>query len=407
MVGLSEGRITPNQFKGSDTERIQAAVYAGKSQGKPVVVPAWNSNGTKLWQIDKAILLPGEITLMLENCTLQLSDSARDNMFRSENVGVNIGRPDWLKNIHIIGIGNVVLKGARNPRATGDGYRKLVLDPTAAREAGEWRVSYGSDAGKVGRKQTGDWRNIMILIAYVQGVRLENIKIENSHAWAVSFERTHNAEVADLRIYNPEDIEVDGKKIRVYNKDGLNLRHGCKNFMIRNISGINGDDLVALSSLDVDPGFHRNGDINSYQVTSTKWAGPEDDTEQIFIRNCATNYTGVAIRASAGASIHHIYIDGIVTSARSDIPPPYGGSPYSLLVGGKGYGDVSQKGKINHVYAMNLIGDGKNLILVEAPIANCSFSSGLYKGPAKDAISFNIDKTLLENVNYTNLLKVD
>lgn len=399
--------ITPNQFKGSDIVRIQAAIAAAKKGGKTVVIPAYNSNGTAIWKIDKAILLPSDITVMLDNCTIQLSDSSRDNMFRSENVGVGISDPKWLQNISIIGIGKVTLKGAANPRSTGDGKRTLTLDPVASQKAGNWRVSYGTDAGKAGRKQTGDWRNIMILIAYVKGVHLENVHLENSHAWAVSFERTHNATVADIRIHNPEDIEVKGKKIRVYNKDGVNLRHGCKNFTIRNISGINGDDLVALSSLDVAPGYYTNGDVTSYQVTSTRWEGPQDDTEHITITNCQTNYTGVAIRASAGASIHHIYVDGIITSARSDIPPPYGGSPYSLLVGGKGYGDVSQRGKINHVYAMNIMGDGKNLILIEAPILNCAFSNGLYSGIAKDAITFNVDQSILENVQHTNLVKVN
>ena len=149
----------------------------------------------------------------------------------------------------------------------------------------------------------------------------------------------------DIRINNPLFIKVNGIEKRVPNKDGINLRHGCKYFRINNITGINGDDLIALSSLDVAPFYHTNGDVNSYQVTSTKWNGPEDDTEQIFITNCQTNYTGVAIRASDNASIHHVYINGIITKARPDTPPPYGGSPYTLLVGGKGYGQASMREK--------------------------------------------------------------
>ena len=46
--------------------------------------------------------------------------------------------------------------------------------------------------------------------------------------------------------------------------------------------------------------------------------------------------------------------------------PLYGGSSYTLLVGGKGNGQDSAPGKIYNVYARNLIGDGETLILVES-----------------------------------------
>lgn len=55
-------------------------------------------------------------------------------MFRSDNAGLGVENPEWNKNIHIIGQGNVVLKGADNPRATGDGARKLTLDPLEERK---------------------------------------------------------------------------------------------------------------------------------------------------------------------------------------------------------------------------------------------------------------------------------
>lgn len=393
--------INPNNFTGSDISRIQAAINAAKGTTNKVVIPKRNSNGTNCWKIDSAILLPGNMTVILDNCIIQLSDQCRDNMFRSDNVGIEITNPVWNSNISIVGVGNVVLKGADNPRSTGDAYRTLTLTP-----AKKGRVSYGSDAGKSNFKQKGDWRNNLILIAYVNGFTLTNIKIENSHAWAVSCERTRNAYLSDLRFNNPESILVNGVEKLVFNKDGIDLRHGCKYFRINNITGINGDDLIALSSLDVSPFYHTNGDVNSYQVTSTAWSGPDDDTEQIFITNCQTNYTGVAIRASDNASIHHVYINGIITKARPDTPAPYGGSPYTLLVGGKGYGQTSMPGKINNIYATNLWGDGKSLILVESPAANCQFINGIYTGSAPEAITYTISKSETRNLIEVNLIKV-
>ncbi len=394
--------ITPNQFEGNDTQRIQLAINEAAGTTGKVVIPAHNSNGSGVWLLDSAVLLPSNITVILDNCTVQLSDSCRDNMFRSDNVGIGITHPEWSYNISIIGMGHVLLKGADNPRSTGDAYRTLTLAPENEKN---WRVSYGSDAGKSGIKQTGDWRNNLIQIAYVDGIHLKNITIENSHAWAISFERSRNAEISDIRFKNPETISINGIQKKVYNKDGINLRHGCKYFSINNITGINGDDLIALSSLDVAPFYHTHGDVNSYQVTSTQWNGPEDDTEQIFITNCQTNYTGVAIRASDMASIHHVYINGIITKERPDTPPPYGGSPYTLLVGGKGYGQPSGQERIHHIYAMNLMGDGKSLILVESPIANCVFMNGIYTGTAPAAITYTIDKTKTRNISEVNLVK--
>ena len=390
--------ITPNDFQGSDIDRIQAAIYAAQKTTNQIVIPSRNSNGANLWKIDRAILLPSHITVILDNCTIQLSDLCRDNMFRSDNVGIGITNPAWNHNIHIVGIGDVRLKGADNPRSTGDAYRTLTLTP----ERG--RVSYGSDAGKEGVKQKGDWRNNLIQIAYVDGFSLKNVKIENSHAWAISFERTRNVEISDIRFFNPELILIEGVPKKVFNKDGINLRHGCKYFRINNITGINGDDFIALSSLDVEPFYHTNGDVNSYQVTSTKWNGPEDDTEQIYITNCQTNFTGVAIRASGEAGIHHVYINGIISTVRPDIPPPYGGNYYTLLVGGRGYGQDSFQGKINHIYAMNLIGDGRALIKIEAPIVNCTFMNGIYTGNAPAAITYTVDKTETVNVQEVNLV---
>ena len=394
--------ITPNQFEGSDIQRIQSAIDAAKGTTNKVIIPSRNFNGTNLWLLDSAILLPANMTVLLDNCTLQLSDQCRDNMFRSDNVGIGITNPEWNENISIIGIGEVILKGANNPRSTGDGGRTLILNPDDAK--GNWRVSYGSDAGKEGKKQKGDWRNIMILMAYVDGFKMKNINIENSHAWAVSFERTRNADISDIRINNPEEIEINGKKVKVSNKDGIDLRQGCKNFRIDNISGRSGDDFIALSSLNTgsDVYDNDNGNLNSTMVTTRKWRGPEDDTEQVVITNisCQTKYRGVAIRASDSASIHNAYINGLITR-------DWEGHHNSILIGGRGYGKPSQPGKINNIYAMNIIGDGRSLILIEAPIANCYFMDGIFKGDGNQIISYKIDKSETTNIISQNLIKAN
>jgi hypothetical protein len=186
----------------------------------------------------------------------------------------------------------------------------------------------------------------------------------------------------------------------VSNKDGIDLRHGCKNFRIDNISGRTGDDFIALSSLDTDPNFHENGSLSSTMTTSRQWIGPEDDTEQIVITNisCQTKYRGVAIRASDSASIHHVYINGLITCE-------WNGSTNAILVGGKGYGKPSLPGKINHIYAMNVAGEGGSLVMIEAPAADCCFTDGIYKGTG-EIIDWKIDKAQARDIISQNLVKL-
>jgi len=402
LGSCAEQDITPNQFKGNDIQRIRSAIEAAKEKTGKIIIPALNANGTNLWLLDSAILVPGNMTIILDNCTLQLSDQCRDNMFRSDNVGIGITDPVRIENIKIIGLGDVLLKGANNPRSTGDGARMLTLDPAKEKANGNWRVSYGSDAGKEGKKQKGDWRNIMILMAYVDGFKLENINIENTHAWAVSFERVKNTDISDIRINNPEKIFIDGREVLVSNKDGINLRHGCKNFRIDNISGRTGDDFIALSSLDTGADGHDNGNLNSTMVTSRKWSGPEDDTEEVVITNiaCQTKYRGVAIRASDSASIHDVYINGLICRE-------WDGYTNSILIGGIGYGKPSHPGKINNIYATNITGGGRSLILIEAAIANCSFMNGIYTGNGDQIITYKIDQTKTYNIISRNLIKAN
>ena len=392
-------RITPNQFKGTDTERIQSAINKAAVTTRLVTIPFENSNGSGIWLLDSAILLPPNISVVLENCTLQLSDQCRDNKFRSSNVGIGKSNPERIENINITGIGNVYLMGANNPRATGDGHRTLSQNPDEERKAGNWRVSYGSDAGKEVIKQLGDWRNIMILIGYVDGFKLKNVNIVNAHAWAVSFERTRNAEISDVT-FNCSEIQViEGKPQFIANRDGINLRHGCKNFRINNVSGVTGDDFVAFSILGIDSENPEGGILNSTMVTTRKWNGPEDDTENVFVSNivCESSTRAVAIRANDVAGSRNIYVNGIA----------FKGGYNAMLVGGKGYGKNSHPGKINNIHAMNIIGEGRSLIQIEEAISDCSFTNGVYTGNGEQIIDYKTEPSETSNIVTQNLAKMN
>ncbi len=387
------GKVSPLKFEGSDTERIQAAVDA--AVGKKVVIPKQNPRGGDIWEIDRAITLPSHTTIVLDGCTLQLTDASRDNMFRSANVGEGIKDPGKLEDISIIGRNGAVLKGADNPRSTGDSRRNLSTgDFSLSRNPG-WN-SYGTDAGKEGLKQRGDWRNIMILLAYVDGVKMEGFRLENGHCWAISFERVVNADLNHLELYTPEVRVIDGKRKSVFNADGIDLREGCKHFNISNIIAVTGDDPIALSALQSGKG--ESGDINSTMVTSKPHTGPEDDIEDIHISNIMTDCRGVAIRSSDSASIHHVYIDNLISSPIEGVTSL--SRPFVILLGNTNYGIPAQAYAIHDIYISNVQGPGSDFIQVKSAISDISITDCAYDSPSgKDFITYLVDPQSCKNMN--------
>ena len=114
----------PNNYKGSDIERINAAIRDAEKHGGIVKIfkrKADKISNRDFWLIDSAILLPENTMLYIVNSKIKLSDKARDNWIRSANCIV--GTPDVkeFSGIHIIGEGSAVLEGADHPRSTG-GY---------------------------------------------------------------------------------------------------------------------------------------------------------------------------------------------------------------------------------------------------------------------------------------------
>ena len=232
--------VTPNQFQGTDVERINQAIDAAVKLGCRAVIPRVNVQGEErrdVWLLDSAILVRSNTTLELDNCRIKLSDRCRDNMIRSANCGLGVTDIRPMHNIHIRGIGAVVLEGADHPRATGDSGKTLG------------QRTYGTDAGKDGESQTGDWRNIGILLAMVESFSIQNVAMKDSHCWAISLERCAHGTLRDLDFASTQARLIDGARQTILNQDGIDLRMGCHDILIENITGFTGDDLIALTAI--------------------------------------------------------------------------------------------------------------------------------------------------------------
>ena len=121
--------INLNDFHApTDSEAFESALRALDADGILIVPPRRSRIEPErdYWLIDRAVLLPANTTVILQNAAIKLSDRCRDNFFRSANCGFGFPDPERISNIHIRGEGLCTLVGADHPRATGDGSKILA-----------------------------------------------------------------------------------------------------------------------------------------------------------------------------------------------------------------------------------------------------------------------------------------
>ncbi|MBT3398747.1 MAG: hypothetical protein HN420_02025 [Rhodospirillaceae bacterium] len=386
--------VTPNAFQGSDAERINQAIEAAVSTGATVVIPRWNhaeKGKTETWLLDAAILLRSNTTLVLDNCRIKLSDRCRDNMLRSANCGLGITEIEPMSNIHIRGVGNVVLEGADHPRATGDSGKTLG------------KHTYGTDAGVDGESQRGDWRNIGILLAFVENFSIENLAIHDSHCWAVSLERCAHGRVRDLRFASLENPTIDGARVKILNRDGLDLRLGCHDILIENISGHVGDDLVALTAI---PSRTRPaGTVAATQVSGyVNRREGLDDIRDIVVRNVRGCSTGghhiVRLLNTPGVCMHDIVVDGVL-----DTSPPGHCCAAAVKIGDSNYGGgAAPLGDTSRIVVSNVISQARNTILLGGSLADSAISNVIRQAEGGDPITYGAGEQMVRNVLTSNLV---
>lgn len=386
--------ITPNEFEGSDTERINRAIEAAAAAGGQVVIPRLNVRGAEqreMWLLDSAILLRSNVTLVLENCRLKLSDRCRDNVLRSANCGRAITDIQPLRNIHIRGVGHAILEGADHPRATGDGAKTLGKD------------TYGTDAGVDGESQKGDWRNVGILLAFVEEFSIENIAIHDSHCWAISLERCARGSVRDIDFKSGGRRMIDGARGTLLNQDGLDLRMGCHDIAIENITGSTGDDLIALTAI---PGKHvAGGDSTMVSGTIDRGQG-RDDIHHITLRNIQGFSRGgchiVRLLNTSGVKMHDIMIDGVTD------PSPAGVSCRAAVkIGDKSarWGGVTPLGDTSHITIRHVTSRAQHAILIAGSLSDSEISDVVHYGSAPEPLTLESGAKHIRDVTITGLRK--
>lgn len=254
----------------NDTPVIQAIIDEAKSMNKSfAIIPSVNPrDGSNVWIIGESIKLPSNLTLYLDNCTLRLADNVFCNIIINETVYQNpLSKADEQKNINVIGLGDAVLDGGNHNGLTErtsekDGY------PT---------IRY----------------NALLYFRNVNGFQVKNIKVVDPRWWSMNFIFCENGLIDNINFNCRNNVP---------NQDGIDLRIGCNNIIIRNITGSTGDDTVALTAL-------RGPDMN-YLVE-----GKDLDIHDVTIENvraqCVGGYAIIRLLNHDGNKMYNITIDGV------------------------------------------------------------------------------------------------
>ena len=381
----------------SDNDAIDAAILDRDADGVVVIGKRALANEPErdFWLLDRAILLPENTTVVLENCKIKLSDRCRDNFFRTANCGMGIEDPLPISNVHIRGEGFSVLEGADHPRAVGDSSKALACPcpytvedlcrlaewiPEERRESGNLTFderhnhSYGTDANDINESQMGDWRGIGILFANVDHFSISGLKIVDSHGWAVSLEACSNGRVERMELDARMSKMIDGMLNNMENQDGIDLRNGCHHIVVSDITGRTGDDVIALTAIADQP-YRPGGSLCNTHVMHNDWSRRDASIHDVIIRNVIaySNLCYVVRLLSCNTEIRDIVVDGIIDAT----PEPSEHSGTIVI------------GDADSIYGKNLP-DGMKNITISNVICNGKKSGIKIAGYLKDSVIANV-----------------
>ncbi len=333
---------TPNDFlQGTDSERIQAAVDAAHDTGCNLVkIPRINEvNGKQGWIIDKTVLLPSDMTVILSNCHLRMADGVMCQMFSNSNDLTEIGNTiaGEQRNIRIIGEGNAIL----------DGGEENPLNEGTSKKNGLPSVRC----------------NVTIGLHNVSGFVLDNFTIRDQRWWAIRCIFADHGKISNLHF---ELTNREQKYNRWRNQDGIDLRIGCHDVVIENITGETGDDVIALTALSKS-----NGSDYSDIVAGKNTYIHHVCIDKIFAfcNFCAI----IRLLSQQGNKIHDISISNVFDTSK------YGKTArvqMALRIGEDGYHNAGESrgkpGDIYNVSVSNIHSRAAAVIHLEMSVKNFS-----------------------------------
>ena len=104
------------------------------------------------------------------------------------------------------------------------------------------------------------------------------------------------------------------------NQDGIDLRNGCHDITISDITGETGDDVVALTAI-ADANYRTGGILGKTQVMHNDWSRRDPDIYNIIIRNvrACSSLCFLVRLLPCECCIRNVVIDGVIDTSTEDV----------------------------------------------------------------------------------------
>jgi len=190
--------------------------------------------------------------------------------------------------------------------------------------------------------------NCFVLMRNVDGFEVSGIQARNSRYWCFTFLYGRNGSI--------HDIEFACRNEKP-NQDGIDLRQGCNNIEIYNLTGVTGDDTVALTAV---------GKLDAWHTVE----GIEDiDIHDVSIRNvragCSGGHGIIRLLAHDYKKVYNISISDIYDGSLDGNGVP----SYSVVrIGDVRYFSVQEQapGDISGITVKNVVSNSKSAIYVNS-----------------------------------------
>ena len=322
--------------------KIQSEIDAAIKNGKREIFIEGN------YEIEKAVVIPSHFTVILGNCHLRLQDDSFTNIFtNTATVGEDRTSKARDCDIHIIGRGHAVLDGGKFNGLTERNCRERGMSMTV---------------------------NNLILLSNLEDFSITGVHLCNQRHWAVNLVHCAFGVVRDIDVLADDEIlYVDGERDyeidyrglcrnhlpMLRNADGIDLRHGCHDILVENITGFTEDDTVALTAL---PG----GKLSVTDLPT--------DLYNITVRNVRSSSWCANIRLlnQGGVKLYNILIDGVTDTSKDSTHMNRG--LFGIRIGDKRLYSTrhSTPDETYNIVVRNVFSRAETIVDMAGSITNCT-----------------------------------
>ncbi len=305
------------------------------------------------YEIERTIVIPSGFTLVLDNCTLRMADNTFCNMFTN------------------------AARFREAPRLASEADRGIVIEGRGrvVLDGGSYNGLCESNSEKDGRPHIS--QNNILLFANVEGFRISGLQIRSQRWWAMNFLYCRRGVIRDIDFCSDCTMtDRDGNRtaglsyaaleagsdIYLKNSDGIDLRLGCRDIDIENITGFTEDDTIALTAL-------RGRLEELFRVEDLP-----DEIANVTIRNVHASAFCALVRLlnQGGTKLYNVLIDGVM-DASADSPCLDRGA-YAVRIGDRrAYGGrTSTKHETYNIVVRNVFSRAKTALDVVGDIGQLS-----------------------------------